>query len=207
MLVSITAQKTTAQKEHWAWPTQPTGRSEQQNCITASTRRYFVNTADHLGPPDIEFGLLRFWIQGREFPRAKDYWDANWVNATVYCDAQGASVWVTGPILHLSELKQWAENSAKMYQTLSGHVDLKCIEPNLSVQMDITKTGQVDVQVDITADPLHQTHHFEFSIDQSYLPAVIQGCQAMLGKFPFDTENDPATPFSGRFSMKKVPMQ
>ena len=141
-----------------------------------------------LGSPDIEVGALCFWIHGRQFPTAEDYWDANWVQATVHCGGEGANVWVSGPILHLSELKRWVADCEALHHTLAGRADLKCLEPNLAVQMTMTKTGQIDVQVSITADNVRQAHHFKFTIDQSYLPRLIQGCRAVLEKFPIHEE-------------------
>jgi hypothetical protein len=136
------------------------------------------------GPPDIELSILRLWVHERQVPDAQDFWDGNWVNATVHCGAQGANVWVEGPILHLSELQRWLEDCERMYVTLSGTVELKCMEPYLYVRMSMTKTGRIDAKVSVTADHLWQTHEFEFSIDQSYLPGMAQGCREVLGRVP-----------------------
>jgi hypothetical protein len=140
------------------------------------------------GSPDIEIGTLYFWIHNRQFPDAKDFWDGNWVNTTVYCSAKGANVWVEGPILHLSELKKWTDDCQKMYDSLSGGAELNCMEPHLYIKMSIDKTGQIEMQVDITADNLCQMHKFKFSIDQSYLPRMIGKSKEVLDKFPLREE-------------------
>jgi hypothetical protein len=139
---------------------------------------------DKLGPPDIEIETLRFWIHSRQFPEAMDFWDGNWVNVTVHCSAEGANVTVEGPILHLPELKAWIDGCQRMYDNLSGRAELNCIEPNLAVEMSADKTGQVEMEVDITADQMCQAHHFKFTLDQSYLPGLIRGCNKVLEKYP-----------------------
>ncbi len=136
------------------------------------------------GAPDIEIGALRFWIHDRQFPEMDDFWDGNWVNATVHCSAKGAEVRIQGPFLHLPELKKWAEDCQQMYATLSGHAHLECMEPELDVKMEMAPTGHVKMTVNITPDNLDQNHQFDFSIDQSYLPSVVRGCNTVLEKFP-----------------------
>ena len=145
-----------------------------------NTNKPFSN----FGPPDIEIAPVRFWIHGRQFPDATDFWDGNWVKATVACEAEGAIVWVSGPILHLSELKTWADDCQKMNETLLGRAELKCMEPNLAIELSLNQTGQMQMNVFITADHLSQTHQFEFSLDQSYLPDLIRGVRKVLEGFP-----------------------
>jgi len=136
------------------------------------------------GSPDIQVSMLRFWIHGREFPDSIDFWDGNWVNITVHCSTQGAEVWGNGPILHLSELQKWMEDCERIQTTLSGSAELKCMEPHLHIQMKINKTGHIDTIVSLTPDHLHQTHKFEFLIDQSYLPDIIRDCREVLIRLP-----------------------
>lgn len=142
------------------------------------------NPFSNFGPPDIEIGTVRFWIHNRQFPDSTDFWDGNWLKATVACEAEGAIVWVSGPILHLSELKNWAAACQQMSETLSGRADLSCIEPNLAIELSLNKMGQLQMDVFLTADHLTQTHHFEFSLDQSDLPNLIRGVRKVLEKFP-----------------------
>lgn len=139
---------------------------------------------EQLGEAEITVGTLRIWIHKRQFPESEDFWDGNWVEATAHCSAEGAEVWVNGPIVHLSELKAWADDCEQMYETLSGQANLQCMEPYLDVQMNAEKAGQITMRVSITADNLHQKHQFEFAIDQTYLPAIVSGCCGVLQEFP-----------------------
>ncbi len=137
-----------------------------------------------LGPPDIEVGTLRFWVHDRERPATDDEWDGNWVESTVHCSAEGAEVRVRGPILRLDELQRWADACRRMQGAFAGRADLECVEPNLHVGLEIDPAGHVQMTVDITADSLYQKHQFHFEIDQSYLSGIIQGCRAVLQRFP-----------------------
>jgi hypothetical protein len=54
----------------------------------------------------------------------------------------------------------------------------------------INARGQLDVGVDLTGDHLAQSHHFDFALDQSYLPAFIEGGEETLRRFPIRGSRD-----------------
>jgi hypothetical protein len=43
-------------------------------------------------------------------------------------------------------------------------------------------TGTLTVK--ITPDHMTQEHRFQFELDQSYLPAVVEQCRAILARYP-----------------------
>jgi hypothetical protein len=139
---------------------------------------------DELGPADIKLATLEIWVHGREFPKASDYWDANWLTVTARCAAEWAVVWIYGPVIHLSDIADWAEKCETLYRTLSGEATLVCIEPNLSVHLHIKKRGELAMIVEITPNNATQQHTFHFDIDQSYLPDFINSCRRVLADFP-----------------------
>ena len=138
---------------------------------------------DDLGKPDILIEGLEIWIHGRERPNTVDYWDGDWLRATAHCGAKGSEVWVSGPILHLSEIKSWLENLEKINSTLSGRANLDCMEPELKVEMSAESLGQVLMRVEISPDQLRQFPSFEFETDQSYLPHLIKELKEVLGEY------------------------
>jgi hypothetical protein len=115
---------------------------------------------------------------------ADDYWDGNWLQVTVYCGAPGANVWVTGPILHVSELAHFLRGVEAIHTSLQGQATLSCMEPALAVTLITERLGHITMVVDITPDHLSQTHRFTFTIDQSYVPPVIDSCQTILRQYP-----------------------
>jgi hypothetical protein len=139
---------------------------------------------EELGPHSIQLQGLRIWIHGRQYPDAVDFWDANWLLVTVVCEANGAEVWLTGPVIHLSELERWADATDMMLKTLEGEANLDCDEPELSVKLAATKPGQVLMTVDISPQRRSQQHCFRFDLDQSYLAGLIRECRAILAAYP-----------------------
>lgn len=140
--------------------------------------------AENLGSPNIRLAGLQIWVHSRQFPASEDYWDANWLNVTVHCGAQGADVWTGGAIIHLSELVGWVDGCEAMTRNLSGKASLECIEPDLSVQLRASPLGHIAMTVEITPDHLTQQHKFEFEVDQSYLARLVQDCRKVLGDYP-----------------------
>lgn len=135
--------------------------------------------------PDLRRGYLEMWIHDREFPQSADYWDANWLMVTVRCHMQLATVWTSGPIIHLRELRPWIEGTEKMYRTLAGEAKLECLEPGLDVQMRIVdKLGHIEVKVTIASDSMREQHLLYFEVDQSYLPDFINDGHRVLARFP-----------------------
>jgi hypothetical protein len=123
-------------------------------------------------------------VHGRQFPDSLDFWDGNWLNVTAQCEARGANVSASGPILHLSELQDWFAASERLYQTLTGEATLKSIEPALQVLLKAESWGHIAMTVQITPDPMTQQYRFAFDVDQSYLPAFLSQCKAILTAHP-----------------------
>ena len=137
-----------------------------------------------LEAPNLQIAGLRLWVHGRQFPMADDYWDGNWLQVTVHCDAPGASVWVTGPILHMPEIAQFLRGVEAIHDSLQGEAILPCMEPELTVTLTAEGLGHMTMVVAITPDHLSQTHRFTFTIDQSYLLPVMDSCRAILRQYP-----------------------
>lgn len=76
------------------------------------------NYAENFGVPNIKLAGLQIWIHSRQFPDNDDLWDGNWLKVTVHCGANGASVWTSGAILHLSEIADWLVALEKLNETV-----------------------------------------------------------------------------------------
>ena len=146
---------------------------------------------EQLGEPDLVIAGLRVWVHGRQFPQAVDYWDGNWLRITACCVYPDSMVRAQGPILHLGELAGLLRECEELYKTLQGGAALRCIEPNLAVELKAENGGRIRAKLSITPDHLKESHSFEEEIDQTYLPPVIRSCQAIVEKFPI---RDPMAP-------------
>ena len=146
---------------------------------------------EHLGEPDLRIGGFQLWIRGRQFENKPDYWDGNWLQLIAHCGANGASVWVDGPILTAPNLERFANECSMLHEHLGGCATLDSYEPNLRITLSSQdRSGHVEMQVEITPDHLDQEHTFRFSLDQSYLPGILRQCRDILVSYP--VRGDPA---------------
>jgi hypothetical protein len=90
-----------------------------------------------LGEPDFTLGGLQLWIHGYEFPDTHyDYYDANWLYATVHYESASSSVWVVhDPMILTWELYDWLCKMERLYRELRGTATLDCLEPYLFVEL------------------------------------------------------------------------
>lgn len=137
------------------------------------------------GQPTLQIGPLRIWVHGRQFPDAMDAWDGNWLNVTAHYVAHGASVVVTGPVLDTVSFATFGKELRTLHQSLSGEAKLESVEPDIIVRIvGGGDTGRMQLRVEMTPDNVAQGHWFEHEIDQSYLPAAIAACEAVVGRYP-----------------------
>ncbi len=137
------------------------------------------------GQPALQIGPLRIWVHGRQFPDAMDAWDGNWLNVTAHYVAHGASVVVAGPVLDTVSFASFGKELKTLHQWLSGEAKLESVEPDVMVRIvGGGETGRMQLRVEMTPDNVAQGHWFEQEIDQSYLPAAIAACEAVVERYP-----------------------
>jgi hypothetical protein len=143
-----------------------------------------MNVSKDAIEPHLRIADLSLWIYNRQFVDAQDYWDGNWLNVKARVEASGATVQAHGAILHLSELKGFAQELAVLIDKVVGTASMKCIEPNLDVSLQGDHIGHVTATISITPDHMTQTHKFIFKIDQTYLGPILASCNDVLTRFP-----------------------
>ncbi len=144
-----------------------------------------AQNADSLGTPALKLIGFQLWIHGRQNPEAQDFDDGNWLNVTAHCGVNGASVWVSGAIVMVSDIARWATQCKTLYQTGQGEAVLQPCEPNLLVTLRSSdQIGHILMRVEITPDHMTQEHRIDFEIDQSYLPSLITQCRAIVAEYP-----------------------
>lgn len=140
---------------------------------------------ENLGEPDLSVGGLRIWIHGRQFPDSTDYWDGNWLRVTAYCIYPHSAVRIQNdPCVRVSELAGLLAGCERLYLTLCGKAELQCMEPYLAIELAASPNGRIGLKLSVTPEHLTETHEYEDEIDQSYLPPIINSCQAILAKYP-----------------------
>lgn len=137
-----------------------------------------------LRAPDLKLGPLVMWVHGYETLDSEDPDDANWLRVTLHCGGQGARVEVTGSILQTFDLTTWCDEIQTLSESLAGEAVLRPVEPNLVVRIHGLTLGRMQVEVDITADPMHQEHRFSFGLDQSHLASLVGQLKSILRHWP-----------------------
>jgi hypothetical protein len=143
------------------------------------------SAANCMGPPALKIAGFQLWIQGRQFPDSQDYWDGNWLNVVAHCGGNGASVWASGAIIMVSDLAAWMAECDLLYQGTQSEAVLRPLEPNLLATLrTLDRMGHILLRVEITPDHMTQMHRMDFEIDQSYLPPLIEQCNAIVEEYP-----------------------
>jgi len=127
---------------------------------------------------------LRVWVHGRQFPDSTDYWDGNWLRITAYCQYGESRVRVTGSVIHLSEIAGLLHGCESLSESLAGRTGLDSMEQNLKLELLAKKLGRVAVDIQITPEPMRESHRFRDEIDQTNVPAIITACSRLLEKYP-----------------------
>lgn len=143
-----------------------------------------IRKLELLGEPDLTIAGLRVWIHGRQFPDSSDYWDANWLQVTACCVYPTSAVTTQGPIIHLGEVLDFQQSCQKMYDTLSGKAELTRTELELLVSMEAGAGGHISLEIAITPNTVFEEHIYRDSIDQSYLPPILDASKSILNAYP-----------------------
>jgi hypothetical protein len=140
---------------------------------------------DSLEEPALSVAGFQLWIHGREFPDSIDYDDGNWLHVTARCDAVGASTWIQGPVLMVTDIESFRTQCQELLAGETAVATLDPLEPEIKIKIEaIDQLGHLRLRVEMTADHLTQDHRIDFDIDQSYLPGIIKQCSAIIKEFP-----------------------
>lgn len=147
-------------------------------------------TPEKLGPPDLKVADFQLWVHGREFPGSQDSYDGSWLRVTAHSGASGASVWMSGAILTVTDLPRWAEECDALAKGQTQEAELAPMEPELNVHIRrVDHLGHFTMRVEITPDHLKQDHSFEFEIDQTYLSEIARQCRTIAAAYPVPGES------------------
>ncbi len=131
---------------------------------------------------------MQIWTHSRRYPESQNFWDVNWLNTTFLCQARGASVWVSGDILHNTEIADWLNVLENLNGTLSDEAILRTMENYVNVKILPRTFQRVSIGVNISPERTSQQHYFEYWESQNYLNDIIASCRKVLTKFPIKGE-------------------
>ena len=136
-----------------------------------------------IGNPSFSLNNFHLWIQGRQFPASKDYWDGNWLNAIALFENENTSIKISGSFIHLQEIDNWLKELIILNKSLKGKAELKCRERNLYISLEIDAFGKICYILKLTPNHLNEKHEFELIIDQTFLNDLISSLEKILKEY------------------------
>jgi hypothetical protein len=130
-------------------------------------------------PPDLSLGSLAIWVRGRA-AGALGSEQVELLDVLVEVDAAHAVVQAEGAGLPVAALAEWIAQCRRLHATLRGEARLDSDDPSLHVRLAVDGRGQLALEVGLTGDARTQRHQFEFTLDQSYLPDLLERGDALL---------------------------
>ena len=127
---------------------------------------------------------IRISVYGRERPTNIDYFDGNWLSASVAVAISGFRADFPFAVLAQDLAKFHAEIIA-LHDSLEGSAEFMPTEPSVILQVAIDGFGRLAWKCK-AQHPLGYgaTLEFEFTADQSYLPSLISQLSGVLEKYP-----------------------
>jgi hypothetical protein len=123
-------------------------------------------------------------VTRREFPESTDYWDGNWVYATVRIRV-GAFRGEYEALLRTDEIARLRSGIAQLHAELKGTANFESMEEWLRMTVDGDGRGHFVARCEARDQPgTGNTLRFELRFDQTELPRGIAALDAVLAAFP-----------------------
>jgi hypothetical protein len=120
----------------------------------------------------------------RENPEAADYWDGNWVFATVTI-AAGAFRGSFDAQLRTDEFRRFRDQLRPLYEKLTGRAIFDPMEPWLRIEVEGDGKGHFHASCKADDQPgVGNKLSFGIDFDQTELPDILKGLDAICEAFP-----------------------
>jgi hypothetical protein len=120
----------------------------------------------------------------REYPEARDYWDGNWLNATVEIVAGGFRGKYEA-LLRAEEFAQFRDQLRPLYEHLSEAATFTTMEDWLRIHIEGDGKGHFQAQCQAVDQPgLGNRLTFSIEFDQTELPAIVRSLDEVCVAFP-----------------------
>lgn len=128
--------------------------------------------------------FLKLSVAGRSHSDCDDYWDGNWLRATVDVRAGGFRGSVDGDI-RAEELVAFCGQLAQLQQSLKGVAEYDTLEGWLSVRATGDGQGHIEISCVVLDHPgIGNKLEFTLASDQTYMKQTIDQLTAATKAFP-----------------------
>jgi hypothetical protein len=142
----------------------------------------FDSLAFRVGSPNREHVIVR--PSRREHPEAEDYDDGNWVYATIEIVA-GAFRGTFEAMLRAEEFVRFRDELRPLYEHLAGKATFDTMEGWLRIEVQGDGKGHFHAACEAIDQPgLGNRLTFKIEFDQTELPAIVQGLDAICEAVP-----------------------
>lgn len=129
--------------------------------------------------------FLSIIVRGRAYRRRRDYWDGNWLHATVTIHAGKFSGEVPG-LVRAEELAAFFRRLEAVQETGEGAAEFETMERWLSFQVEISGTGSATLS-GMIQDEVSATSNrllFAFEYDPTFLSSTLRQLQEAILSYP-----------------------
>ena len=127
---------------------------------------------------------LKLTVHGRSHPGCTDYWDGNWVRASVEVSVSGFRGSVSGE-LRADELKAFHKQLVRLQESLHGTAELETMESWLSIHASGDGCGHMAFRC-VIRDQLGIGNTLEclLSTDQTFTRSTVAELTTMVKTYP-----------------------
>jgi hypothetical protein len=128
--------------------------------------------------------FLTIILFDRSHPSASDYWDGNWITATVQVQA-GSFHGSIGGQLRAEELATFHDQLARLQKSLRGVAEFATMERWLSIRVEGDGRGHMNCRCVIRDDPgMGNTLNCVLGTDQTFMRTTVAELAAAVQAFP-----------------------
>lgn len=123
-------------------------------------------------------------VERRSYADSTDYWDGNWCNATIRAKLGGFQAKCDAS-LRTTDFAELLEGVKTLYVSLEHKAVFETMEEQLSLVMQGDDKGHITVSGTLLDQPgIGNALRFQFEMDQSYLPSLINELEMVTVRFP-----------------------
>lgn len=123
-------------------------------------------------------------VTRREFADATDYWDGNWIYASVRVNV-GSFRGEYEALLRTDEIASFRDGLTRLHAELKGAATFQSMEQWLRIHVEGDGLGHFTAKCEARDQPgIGNTLQFELRFDQTDLPPMLASLDAVLTAFP-----------------------